>query len=109
MGWHAPAPGAPVDPPGGAPPPRAARGVCYHCRRAVGDGAAVACHGCCRRFCALCSTLNYDAPEDRAFCLDCDAARRAGGRAGGGGSGCGAALCSGPAGGHAHDPSVWGY
>ena len=70
--------------------------------RGVSGGAGVTCHGCWQRFCALCSTLNYDAREDRAFCLDCEAARRADAAAG-------HPRCGAPGGRTHHDASVWGY
>ena len=87
--------------------------ACHHCGRdcreapletprGVSDGAGVTCHGCWQRFCALCSMLNYDAREDRAFCLDCEAARRADAAAG-------HPRCGAPGGRTHHDASVWGY
>jgi hypothetical protein len=29
------------------------------------------CHSCKNVYCSSCSVLNYDAREDRVFCLDC--------------------------------------
>jgi len=101
-GWLTGLPRLEVTPPAPLRPAGPAGFACHHCGREVSDGAGVACNNCLQRFCALCSTLNYDAREDRAFCLDCEAARRAGATAD-------HPRCGAPGGRPHHDASVWGY
>ncbi|KAF5837996.1 hypothetical protein DUNSADRAFT_3589 [Dunaliella salina] len=44
---------------------------CTHCGCHLAETQLAQCCCCCDIFCPTCSTTNYDAHEDRVFCLDC--------------------------------------
>jgi hypothetical protein len=41
------------------------------CRCGLSELAVQQCHCCKNVYCSSCSVINYDAREDRVFCLDC--------------------------------------
>lgn len=84
----APSPRAPVVPGASAPPPRpAALRTCHYCDRWCCATCVRTCERCAGGFCTFCSTINYDRPEERTFCLDCGQAPDDGGAGGGGACG----------------------
>mmetsp|Transcript_7941 Transcript_7941/g.20449 ORF Transcript_7941/g.20449 Transcript_7941/m.20449 type:complete len:135 (-) Transcript_7941:27-431(-) len=51
---------------------------CSHCCRVEQEANLIQCHRCFDVFCTrACSTPNFDSPEDRMFCLECNQAERA--------------------------------
>jgi hypothetical protein len=54
--------------------------ACAYCERPACEGCARRCEACDGLFCAVCSTVDYQARYERVVCLSCaeDAARNAG-------------------------------
>ncbi|WIA43799.1 hypothetical protein OEZ86_010218 [Tetradesmus obliquus] len=44
---------------------------CTHCGCGLSELSVQQCHSCKNVYCCSCSVINYDAREDRVFCLDC--------------------------------------
>ena len=44
---------------------------CHYCERISCQSCTLTCERCSGRFCKFCSTINYDGPMERTFCLDC--------------------------------------
>jgi hypothetical protein len=46
--------------------------ACSYCDRLACNPACVqTCESCTKLYCTFCSTINYDGPTERTFCLDC--------------------------------------
>lgn len=45
---------------------------CHYCERISCQSCTITCERCSGRFCKFCSTINYDGPVERTFCLDCE-------------------------------------
>ena len=54
--------------------------ACAYCERPACEGCARRCEACDGLFCAVCSTVDYQARYERVVCLSCaeEAARNAG-------------------------------
>ena len=58
------------------PPPRPMRTAilrtCYYCDRWCCSTCTRTCERCAGGYYTFCSTINYDRPEERTYCLDCE-------------------------------------
>lgn len=45
---------------------------CNYCDRLSCSTCRRTCERCVKVYCTFCSTINYDRPAERMFCLDCE-------------------------------------
>lgn len=53
--------------------------TCHYCDRLSCSTCRRTCERCAKGYCTFCSTINYDRPVERMFCLDCEQSLDVGG------------------------------